>query len=71
MKRIIYISLVAVGFLMVSCTKEKFQPCTKNTEEAPVWRASSAGDVETDTGVGTGTIIDPNNDPDENSRRRH
>jgi hypothetical protein len=70
MKRVIYIAFVAVGLMAVSCGKEKIQPNADGTSEVPVWRATS--DDSTDGAiVDDGSITDPNNDRDENSRRRN
>lgn len=71
MKKVIYIALVTVGLLAVSCSKENIRPCAQNSGDAPVWRSSSTG-VTTDGGsTGGGSITDPNNDPDENSRKKN
>jgi hypothetical protein len=72
MKRIIYISFILVGVTMVSCSKEQIKPVVESSDAVPVWK--SAGTVTNDTGAtggGTGTITDPNNDKDENSRKRN
>lgn len=73
MKRVIYISLVFVGFLAVSCSKQNIQPNTNPPQEVPTWRTSSDdanenGDTST---TGEGEITDPNNDRDENGRRKN
>lgn len=71
MKKVIYIAFVAVGFFAVSCTKEKIQPCSQSAGDAPVWRASSTGDDSDGESTGGGSITDPNNDPDESSRKKN
>jgi hypothetical protein len=71
MKKVIYIAFVAVGFFAVSCTKERIQPCTQNSGDAPVWRSASTGDDTEGDGTGNGSITDPNNDPDESSRKKN
>lgn len=70
MKRVVYIAFVAVGMLAVSCSKENIQP---NGEKSgvPVWRSATDGSIDDDGVLGDGTITDPNNDRDENSRRRN
>lgn len=73
MKRVIYISLVFVGLLAVSCSKQNIQPNTDAPQEIPTWRSSSddtnaAGDTST---TGEGGITDPNNDKDESGRRKN
>lgn len=72
MKRVIYIAFVAVGLLAVSCSKENIRPNRAGSSELPVWRSTS-GDGSIGDGVITddGAITDPNNDRDENSRRRN
>jgi len=73
MKRVIYISLVFVGLLGVSCSKQNIQPNPNPQQEAPTWRTSSSdenGGGDTST-TGDGGITDPNNDKDENGRRRN
>ena len=75
MKKVIYIAIVAVGFLAVSCTKENIRPCTDKSDQTPVWRTVtthvSDDNTSAGSGVGSGSITDPNSDPDENSRKRH
>jgi len=71
MKKVIYIAVVAVGFLAVSCSKERIQPCTQNSGDAPVWRSTSAGGTADGGGSIGGAITDPNNDPDESSRKKN
>lgn len=75
MKKFIYISIIAVGLLAVSsCSKENIQPIPQNeTSEIPVWKSASSngstlgGDASGDDG----NITDPNNDKDENSKRKN
>ncbi len=75
MKKVIYIAIVAVGFFAVSCTKQNIRPFTQNSEETPVWRTGtthvSDENTSSGSGAGSGSITDPNNDPDESSRKRH
>lgn len=68
MKKFAYLFVVAILFLGVSCTKERIEPSTNIASDAPVWKS---GEVEIIVVDETGTITDPNNDPDENPRRRH
>lgn len=69
MKRFIYIAIVAVGFLAVSCSKETIKPTAQNEQEVPVWKAASDG--TSDDGNTTGGITDPNNDKDESSKKKN
>lgn len=72
MKRVIYISLVFVGLLAVSCGKQNIQPNPNPQQEVPTWRTSSSDDNgSSDDTTGEGGITDPNNDKDENGRRRN
>jgi hypothetical protein len=74
MKRVIYISLVFVGLLAVSCSKQNIQPNTDAPQEIPTWRTSS-DDANSNSGgtvvTGEGEITDPNNDKDESGRRKN
>lgn len=73
MKRVIYISLVFVGLLAVSCSKQNIQPNTNAPQEVPTWRTSS-DDANSNGGTSTtgeGGITDPNNDKDESGRRKN
>jgi hypothetical protein len=73
MKRVIYISLVFVGLLAVSCSKQNIQPNTNTPQEIPTWRTSS-DDANSNSGnavTGEGEITDPNNDKDESGRRKN
>ncbi len=72
MKRIMYISFILAGMTVVSCSKKQIHPNAEIAEEVPVWKSSksSTDDASSTTG-GTGTITDPNNDRDENSRKRN
>lgn len=69
MKKVIYIAFVVVGLMAVSCTKENIQPNTATTGDVPVWRSADSGTDDSNTS--DGSITDPNNDRDENSRRRN
>lgn len=71
MKRIVYIAFVAVGLLAVSCSKENIRPNRESSSELPVWRSTTGGSIDGDVITDDGTITDPNNDRDENSRRRN
>ena len=74
MKRVIYISLVFVGLLAVSCSKQNVQPNTDTPQEIPTWRTSSDDANSNDGGTfvtGEGGITDPNNDKDESGRRKN
>lgn len=53
MKRFIYIAIVAVGFLAVSCGKETIKPTAQNGQEVPVWRSAS-DDGDSDDGTSDG-----------------
>ncbi|MEY3237979.1 MAG: hypothetical protein RI883_2080 [Bacteroidota bacterium] len=70
MKKVIYITVVAIGFFTVSCTKEIIHPCTVNVEETPVWRNATTPVSEDNGSIGTEGITDPNSDPDESSRKK-
>jgi len=77
MKKVLYIAFVAVGFLAVSCSKENIVPnsnCGDCDSEVPVWRCGSEDettDEDTDVDEDDGSITDPNNDRDENSRKKN
>jgi hypothetical protein len=72
MKRIVYISFILAGMAVVSCSKEQIRPIADSTGEVPVWKSSkSSTDDSNSTTGGTGTITDPNNDRDENSRKKN
>ncbi len=72
MKRFVYIALVFAGMLVVSCAKEQIHPVVDDEQEVPVWRgAGSTTSTDDTTSPGGGSITDPNNDKDENSRRRN
>jgi hypothetical protein len=73
MKRVIYISLVFVGLMAVSCSKQNIQPNTGTTQEIPTWRSTSddANSNGGATSTGEGEITDPNNDKDETGRRKN
>ena len=69
MKKVIYIAFVVVGLGAVSCSKETIRPNAQKEQEVPVWKSASGN---TDEGTSDeGTITDPNNDRDENSRKRN
>lgn len=70
MKRFIYIAVVAVGFLAVSCSKETIKPTVQNDQEVPVWKAASSDPSNDGDTNGTGEITDPNNDKDESSKKK-
>lgn len=73
MKRVIYISLVFVGLMAVSCSKQNIQPNTDTPQEIPTWRSTS-DDANSNSGAastGEGEITDPNNDKDETGRRKN
>lgn len=69
MKRLIYIAIVAVGFLAVSCSKETIRPTAQNTEQVPVWKSGSSEGTPLDDTSGAGGITDPNNDKDESRKK--
>lgn len=72
MKKFIYISLVATGFILASCSKENIRPTCQKTDDAPVWRTSNSAESDDENSSdGNGGITDPNNDKDENSRRKN
>jgi hypothetical protein len=72
MKRIIYISFILVGLTVVSCSKEQIQPVVNYNEDAPIWKSSNSSSNDTGSTSGdTGSITDPNNDKDENSRKKN
>jgi hypothetical protein len=73
MKRVIYISLVFVGLLAVSCSKQNIQPNTDTPQEIPTWKSTS-DDANSNSGAtytGEGEITDPNNDKDETGRKKN
>ena len=71
MKKVLYISLLFVSILLVSCSKQDISPISDDTRETPTWNSSekSMGDG-LDTGVDDGEpsdgneIVDPRFDPD-------
>jgi hypothetical protein len=72
MKRFVYIALVFAGLSVVSCTKEQIRPTVDDVQEVPVWRGAGSTTTSDDTtSPGGGSITDPNNDKDENTRRRN
>jgi len=71
MKRFIYIAIVAVGFLAVSCSKETIKPTAQNEQEVPVWKSASSGPSNGGNTTSGGGITDPNNDKDESSRKKN
>lgn len=70
MKRILYIAAVFSGLVLVSCGKQNIQPNMTNEQEIPVWRSVSDNSGEPEGTVDDGSITDPNNDRDENGRRK-
>lgn len=70
MKRILYIVAVFSGLVLVSCSKQNIQPNMNNEQEIPVWKSVTDNSGDTDGTVDDGTITDPNNDQDENGRRK-
>ena len=72
MKRVIYISLVTIGFFAVSCSKQAVQPASENSNQIPTWKTTSTDfSVVNSTSDGGGGITDPNNDKDENTRKKN
>jgi len=72
MKRIIYIGLVTIGFFAVSCSKQKIQPAVENSNQIPTLKTTSTNfSILNNTSDGTGGITDPNNDKDENTRKKN
>jgi hypothetical protein len=72
MKRIIYISFILVGLAAVSCSKEQIHPTVDSAGDVPIWKSSkSSSDDVTSPTDGGGSITDPNNDKDENPRRKN
>ena len=72
MKRFVFIALVFAGMTVVSCTKVQIRPVIDDVQEEPVWRSSgSTTSTDDTTSPGGGSITDPNNDKDENTRRRN
>ena len=70
MKRILFMAVMFSGLFLVSCGKQNFQPNVNNEQEVPVWRSVSDNSGEPDDTVDDGSITDPNNDKDENGRRK-
>jgi hypothetical protein len=70
MKRILYIAAVFSGLVLVSCSKENIQPNPSSAQDMPVWRSSSSPSDNGGGIVDDGTITDPNNDRDENGRKK-
>lgn len=72
MKRVIYIGLVSIGFFAVSCSKQIVKPASENLNQIPTWKTTSTNFSEANSSTnGDGEITDPNNDKDENTRRKH
>jgi hypothetical protein len=72
MKRVIYIGLVLIGFFTVSCSKQTVQPASENLNQIPTWKTTSTDfSVLNGTSDGNGGITDPNNDKDENTRKKN
>ena len=64
MKRVIYIGLVSIGFFV--------KPASENLNQIPTWKTTSTNFSEANSSTnGEGEITDPNNDKDENTRRKH
>ncbi len=84
MKRIVVILVVGLGTLFVSCEKQAISPNSTTKEAVPVWRStSSGGGISSENGSAPtvngssvnsvnddGSITDPNNDRDENSKKK-
>ena len=77
MKKIIYIGVLFLGLVLVSCNKDEFTIQDRDSEDAPAWVGHDCGEKgitttgaggSPDTGVtddaAEGGITDPNNDPD-------
>lgn len=72
MKRVIYITLIAAGMITVSCSKETIRPNSTVGADAPAWKSSMTQSNDGgQTSTTDGTITDPNNDKDENTRRKN
>jgi hypothetical protein len=72
MKRVIYIGLVAIGFFAVSCSKQTVKPASENSNQIPTWKTTSTDfSGVNSTSAGNGGITDPNNDKDENTRKKN
>jgi hypothetical protein len=72
MKRLTFIAFVVLGVVMVSCSKENIRPNASTDQEVPQWRgASSVESTDDSTSEGEGGITDPNNDEDNNRRKRN
>lgn len=72
MKKFVYIVAVVMLMGVVSCSKETIHPVAQDTQEIPVWKsASPEGSTGSGETGGSGGITDPNNDKDENTRRKN
>jgi len=80
MNKLLYISVIIIGLVLVSCSKQEIVPNPTNTKEIPTWSNerssfsdddddSNVGDPTSDDGSDDGGITDPNNDPDGNSTK--
>ena len=83
MNKLLYISVIIIGLVLVSCSKQEIVPNPTNTKEIPTWsneRSSFSDDDDSNVGDPTiddgsddgsddGGITDPNNDPDGNSTK--
>ncbi len=79
MNKLLYISVIIIGLVLVSCSKQEIVPNPTNTKEIPTWSNerssfsddddSNVGDLTIDDGSDDGGITDPNNDPDGNSTK--
>ena len=76
MKKITYISILALSLAFVSCTKQDIQPINQVDQDIPSWEKGLSpttifGDDDgiNDDNSDNGGIVDPNYDPDGKSRR--
>ena len=71
MKKILYISLLLIGALAVSCEKQEFVP-TNDAQELPKWDGEKLRSSEEDGGLddgGTG-IVDPDSPEDSGKKKK-
>jgi len=72
MKKILYISLLLIGVLAVSCEKQEFVP-TSDSQELPKWDEEKSRSVDGDEGGlddGGSGIVDPDSPEDSGKKKK-